>query len=104
MNADLNLVQGIERSCYVVGSWKMHALGGNEEFLGFNLIAEYRDHPPLDAANLPAENEAIFQDRIFRQRAGAFVQETVVTVGTHFDQYLHAPNRRSNNRHALLSR
>ena len=59
--------------------------------MSLKLLAQYRDDTALRTCNLPAKNDAIFQESEFGQRdVYALVQETVVMFGNHFDQYLHA--------------
>ena len=59
---------------------------GTEEFLSFNLVAKYRYRPPVFIVDRAVDNDAVFQDGIFRPYIGAPVQKLVVVFWVHFDQ------------------
>jgi hypothetical protein len=53
-------------------------------------FAEDGDLTPLHTCDLTVRNHAVYQRGVFGQPVvAAFRQETVVMLGSHFDQYLH---------------
>jgi hypothetical protein len=66
---------------------------GGEKRLSLNLVAVNHYHPTFDPAYLAIDNHAVFQDGKFcGPIVWALFQETVVMLGSHFDQDLHTRN------------
>ena len=86
----LQVTERIERLSNIHDCRQSQRLCGSEQLLRHRRVAEDLHDPPYLTLHLPVDHDAVSQGEILRSLLSADgVQETVVMLGRHFDQYLH---------------
>lgn len=85
----LQVTERIERLSNIHDCRQSQRLCGSEQLLRHRRVAEDLHDPPYLTLHLPVDHDAVSQGEILRSLLSADgVQETVVMLGRHFDQYL----------------